>query len=85
MSNEKQTELHNRIAGPIVASIVKPVMDAGGSYTDVLVVLESVVVGVMLVVVKLGGDNIVLDVFFEAIRARLAKDRLEPITPRGRG
>jgi hypothetical protein len=54
---ETQFEIHNRIVGEIVKAIVKPPMDAGGQFTDVLVILESVILGVMLVAVKLGGDD----------------------------
>lgn len=41
-------DLHNELAGKIVADIVKPVLAAGGTSSDYLVLLESVVVGVML-------------------------------------
>lgn len=41
-------DLHNKLAGKIVADIVKPVIEAGGTSSDYLVLLESVVVGVML-------------------------------------
>lgn len=79
-----QNEIHNRIAGQIVASIVKPPLEAGGEFTDVLVVLESVIVGVVLMGVKLGGDDKVLDVVIERVRERLAKERLGKIDPAGR-
>lgn len=42
------SDLHNDLAGKIVADIVKPVLAAGGTSSDYLVLLESVVVGVML-------------------------------------
>lgn len=79
-----QTEIHNRIAGEIVASIVKPPLEAGGKFTDVLVVLESVVVGVMLVGVKLGGDEIVLDTLVAGVKKRLAEQRLGDLPAAGR-
>lgn len=78
-----QNEIHNKLAGQIVAAIVKPPIDAGGEYTDVLVVLESVIVGVMLVVTKLGGDEIVLDTVVTGVKARLAKIRLGSIATIG--
>ena len=34
MADETQTELHNRIAGEIVSSIVKPVIESGGDPAD---------------------------------------------------
>lgn len=78
-----QRELHNRLAGPIVASIVRPPLDAGGEPEDVLILLESVIVGVSLAVIKLGGDDKVLDVVLERARDRLAELRLGPLPPAG--
>lgn len=80
-----QSKLHNRLAGQIVASIVRPVLNGGGSETDVLVLLESVTVGVALAIIKLGGDERVLDVVHERAKERLAKLRLTGIEPQGRG
>jgi hypothetical protein len=54
-------EIHNRDVGEIVRAIIKPTLDAGGEFTDVLVMLESVILGVMLFAVKTGGDELVLD------------------------
>jgi len=76
-------EIHNRDAGRIVAEIVKPTLDAGGQMTDVLVLLESVVTGVLSVAVKLGGDNAVLDVFIAGVRQRMAELRLGNVESSG--
>lgn len=78
-----QSELHNRLAGDIVKAIVKPILDSGGSMTDVLVLTESIVLGVILMAVKLGGDEIVLDTLVEGVKRRLAEQRLGPITTAG--
>jgi hypothetical protein len=78
-----QSEIHNQIAGPIVASIVKPVIESGGGMTDVLVVLESVILGVVLFGVKLGGDERVLDEVMLHVKERLAEQRLSGINPAG--
>lgn len=78
-----QREIHNRIVGEIVASIVKPPLENGGEYTDVLIVLESVIVGVVLMAVKLGGDQKVLDLVVERVKERLAKQRLGDISTAG--
>lgn len=51
----EQSDLHNRLAGTIVAQIVKPPLEAGGQTSDVLVLLESVVAGVMMACAKLNG------------------------------
>lgn len=79
------TELHNKLAGQIVASIVRPVIDGGGKYTDVMVLTESVLVGVALTCIRLGGDNKVLDVMVDAARRRLADIRLKDLPTEGRG
>jgi len=81
--SSSQTEIHNRIANDIVKAIVKPPLDAGGQFTDVLVVLESVILGVILVGVKLGGDDKVLDEVVLHVKERLAKARLRRIEPSG--
>ena len=82
-----QSDLHNRIVGDIVRSIVIPPLMAGGDYKSVLVVLESVVAGVLLAMVKLGGDSIVLDTLLEGVKARveeiMARERLGLIQPEG--
>lgn len=78
-----QSDLHNRLAGPIVAAIVRPVLAAGGSPSDVLMLLESVIVGVCLTMIRLGGDNRVLDIVIDRARARLAEIRLADIKPDG--
>lgn len=78
-----QTALHNDLAGKIIASIVKPVLDNGGQMTDVLILLESVVVGVSLVAIKFGGDEKVLDVVMERAKERLAAIRLGDVEPGG--
>jgi len=82
MSN--QAELHNKIAGEIVASIVLPPIEAGGDFKDVLVVLESVIMGVMLVTARIGGDEVVLDAVVARVKERLAEKRLGDIETAGR-
>jgi len=81
--SEEMSELHNRLAGETVAGIVRPVLSAGGDSTDVLVLLESVILGVVLVLTKLGGDETVLDAIAERVKGRLAEQRLGNITPEG--
>jgi len=78
-----QADLHNRLAGEIVESIVRPPLEAGGEFTDVLVLLESVILGVVLVTVKLGGDEIVLDEVMKHVKERLAERRLGGLPPEG--
>jgi hypothetical protein len=78
-----QSEIHNHVAGEIVKAIVKPPLEAGGQFTDVLVILESVILGVMLMAVKLGGDDKVLDEVVLHVKERLAEQRLGGIEPAG--
>lgn len=70
-----QVELHNKLAGEIVASIVKPVIGSGGQPTDVLVLTESVVLGVMLCLSTHGSAEIVFDKLVDGVRRRLADQR----------
>lgn len=79
----EQSDLHNRLAGQIVASIVKPPLEAGGQMTDVLVLLESVILGVVLMGVKLGGDEIILDEVMTHVKERLAEQRLGGLATEG--
>lgn len=82
-----QSDLHNRIVGEIVKSIVVPPLTAGGDYKDVMVILESVIAGVVLGMFKLGGDNIVLDTVLDGAKARvqeiMARERLGPLSTKG--
>ena len=80
-----QTALHNKLAGKISTDIIKSVLTSGGSVTDVMVLTESVVVGVALACIKLGGDEKVLDVMLEGAKQRLAEIRLKGIETKGRG
>lgn len=76
-------QIHNQAAGEIVKQIVKPTLEAGGEFTDVLVLLESVILGVMCVAVKLGGDEIVLDQVMAGVKQRMAELRLGDIETEG--
>ncbi|MGE0289300.1 MAG: hypothetical protein AB7I42_26505 [Bradyrhizobium sp.] len=78
------SDLHNELAGKIVASIVRPAYAVRGSFTDILVLTESVLVGVCLTCVKLGGDEKVLDVMVDGARQRLAEIRLKDLQTEGR-
>jgi hypothetical protein len=69
------TDIHNRDIGPIIRAIVKPTLEAGGSYTEILVLLESVITGVMLFAVKPGGDDVVLEQLVDGVKCRLAEHR----------
>lgn len=82
-NREQVVALHNILAGKIVSDIVRPTIGVGGTIPDVLVLLESVVVGVLTLAVKIGGDNHVLDIFEASVRERMAKIRLGNLPPSG--
>ena len=48
-----KAELHNKVSADALKAIVKPVIESGGSWSEVLVVLESVNVGVLLAVAEM--------------------------------
>jgi len=69
-------EIHNRDVPQIVESIIRPMLEeAGGDTTDILVVLETVITGVMLYCVLDGGDDEVGDALLERVKVRLAELR----------
>jgi hypothetical protein len=76
MAREAVVAIHNVKVGEIVKQIVKPTIESGGDVKDVLVLLESVVAGVLLFAVKVGGDEKVLDVLTDGVRLRMAEIRL---------
>jgi hypothetical protein len=82
---EDATELHNRVAQQIVAQILNETRAAGGSYSDLLVICESVLVGVVVECFRLGHDAKVIDLLFTAAKARLAKVQLEDLETKGNG
>lgn len=84
MSDYKASEMHSKLAGPIVASIVKPVLQSGGTPEEICVLTESVLVGVALMIVSLGGDEIVIDTMTKRAKERLAEIRLKDIQTEGR-
>lgn len=76
---ESPSERHNRLAGLIVRMIV------GGSVDgpEALLLTESVLVGIALSTIKMGGDEAVLDLVFKHARERLAEARLRDAKTEG--
>lgn len=85
LTAEAATELHNRLAKRVVAEIIEETRAAGGSYSDLLVISESVLVGLVVECFRLGHDSKVIDLVFTAAKARLAKVRLEDLRAEGTG
>jgi len=77
------TKLHNEMAGELVKAIVKPIINGGGTIPQVMVLTESVLVGVALACIRLGGDEKVLDTMVDAAKNRLAEIRLKDIETKG--
>jgi hypothetical protein len=64
-------EVHNEMAGKIIAAIVKPMRAAGGDDADIIVLLETVVAGVLLLVAEEDQYDAVCDLLGEQFKARL--------------
>lgn len=73
---ESPADIHNRLSREIVMTIIRETVGAGGTPTQALILTESILVGVTLTLVKLGGDEKVLDVMVDGARQRLAEIRL---------
>jgi hypothetical protein len=69
-------ERHNAAIRPVLAFIVSLV---GSNPVDLLVFTETIVVGLFMLIVKLGGDEPTLEVFTEGLRERLAQSRLRDL------
>jgi hypothetical protein len=82
---EAAAKLRNRAARQIVAEILNETRAAGGSYADLLVICESVLVGVVVECFRLGHDAKVIDLIFTAAKPRLAKVQVEDLEAKGNG
>jgi hypothetical protein len=80
-------KIHNRDAAKIVNSIIRPTIKAGGQYSSVLVLLESVIFGVLLFGDKLKIPPELMDRtaerLFDGVRRRIAEERLSRREPEG--
>lgn len=85
LSGEAAAELHNRLAKQIVEQIVNEPIASGGGMSDVVMLCESVLVGVVLGCFQLGSDVKVLDVIVGRVKERVAKVRLEDLKAKGNG
>jgi hypothetical protein len=78
-------ELHNHLTKQIVSQIVNEPIAAGGTMSDVMMLCESVLVGVVLGCLQLGSDVKAFDLIVARVKERLAKIRLEDFETRGSG
>lgn len=79
LPEDRITEIHNRDSGRILRKIVEPTIAAGGQPASVMVLLESVVLGVLLAVAPKGAEEATLDAMVTAVKKRLAKARLKDL------
>lgn len=49
---DEATKLHNRIVTEFMQKEIRSVYNAGGSYEDILVIMESIIFGIMLLGTK---------------------------------
>jgi hypothetical protein len=85
LDHEAAAELHNRLAKQIVEQIVKEPIAAGGTMSDVMMLCESVLVGVVLGCFQLGSDVKALDLIVGRVKERLARIRFEDLETKGSG
>jgi hypothetical protein len=78
-----QEEIHDRLVEDIVTQLINLPIEADSEFTDVLTILESVIVGVMLIGVEACGDKDVLELLFDHVKERLAQQRLYDSEPVG--
>jgi hypothetical protein len=57
LNAEAAAELHNRVANQVVSRILNETRVAGGSHSDLLVICESVLVGVVVECFSLGAED----------------------------
>jgi len=74
----------NRAANEGLRALCRPIIEADLRGVELMIALESLVVGAFLMNVKLGGDEPVIDVFADRLRERMAEQRLGPILAQGR-
>lgn len=71
-----QAELHNQLAPELIRTIVRRPLDSSGDLTDVAVLTESVLIGVVDAMIALGAPADVLDLIHVNAKHRQAQLRL---------
>lgn len=54
---DQASNRHNELSRDLLMRIVKPVIDNGGTTSELMVILESVVAGVLTACAKIDGTN----------------------------
>lgn len=83
VEGETRAEIHGRVTRAAIFNIIGPILMTRGSVSDIMVAGESLLVGIALSCVKLGGDDRVLDVMFAGAKERLTEMRLADIETGG--
>lgn len=72
-----QAELHNQLAPDIVARLVTPVYETGGTPADLWILTESVVLGVLLYLKTCTANDVdlkeIMDTMSERVMQRLKR------------
>lgn len=77
---KNQQILHNKLAMKLTKQIIEGPMNSGGDFADVMVLLESISVGVFLVGQKLGYDGEdTMQEYIKQVRERVAKPKQETV------
>ena len=71
---------HNAAVLPVLRVVVARI---GPDPTDLLIFAASLVTALFMLIVRLGGDEPVVEVFVADLKDRLAQARLGSIEPRG--
>lgn len=85
LTDRAAAQLHNRLAKQIVSQILREPIAAGGTLSDVMMLCESVLVGVILGCFELGSDVKALDLIVDRAKERLASVRLTDLETKGIG
>lgn len=77
---KNQQILHNKLAMKLTKQIIEGPMNSGGDFADVMVLLESISVGVFLVGQKLGYDSEdTMQEYMRQVRELLATTKEETV------
>lgn len=68
--------VHQKIVPDIVATIISSVQSVGGDPLDMLIILESVIVGVLAIITKEDGEAHVMEEVTEGVLKRIPEIRL---------
>lgn len=80
---DASTALCNRAAREGLKAMGRILLDAEAKPVEWMVAAESLVVGLFMMQVKVGGDAPVIEVFADRLRERVADERFRNVKPEG--